>query len=32
MVIGLEYGTVTELWILDYIIELELNYGSWTRL
>jgi len=32
MVIGLEYGSETELWILDLIIELRLNCGCWTRL
>jgi hypothetical protein len=32
MELGLNYRTVTELWNLDWMIELGLNYGTWTRL
>ena len=32
MDLGLDYRTGAELWNLDLIIKLGLNYGSWTRL
>jgi hypothetical protein len=29
MELGLDYRTGTELWTLDQILELGLNYGNW---